>query len=820
VRCKRAVGLGIAAAILVSTGARAAELSTGDRLADRREVAAGTRAYAIGFEDGRFYANGWHITGEMGGMWTPPLKLVDSIYFGINSQWVGQATKFTSGWGYTKYDLPSLQGLQLERTDVAPDGRRGALLRLKLTNTAKNQKTVIVKVDAHSELMTAYPWGFDGVTPNASDNIQDTGSYNGHALVFRDQGALPGAPAHDYAALVGSDRKPLTGKTGPGHYGPFGAGRKCPGALKDPMPSRCDDGPFGRGTGGELRYQVKVPGGGSSSVWIAVAGSDKGLLEARGEVAQLTAGPAALLAEKQASRAKLAQWSKLTLPGDKLLQDAVDWGKQNLADLTQSARDLQIRWTNQGKQFPPPSGTVPSVTFWGAGFPDYPWLFATDGEYTAFAGVALGQFETAEEHLKALRDVSEVLNPGSGVVVHEAVTDGSIWFGKDTRRIENGVTKYDFNTDETVKFPSTVALVWRWTGDDAFMRSMYAFARSNLHYVVEQLDDDHDLWPEGSGNVEREGMGEEKLDNSVYLIRGLYDFEAMAKKIGDTADAEWARDEADKRAAKFESTWWMPSEHQYADSLKANQPINQKHWIGVNPMEAELYKDGSAVPGLAQFDHGNEALAVRETPCYSGVRPLNRGLFHTGCGGGADGKGDLTIFSLNTAVQAVGEGNYGRMGPDQQRRYTDADAETMISEPATGGEPDEQPGAMPEILPSPAFGKNIDRCWTCRSMFMQTWGNYGTAWPAVHQQLGVRPDLGNGKLEVVPQVPDGQPSVQGENIRLGTGALDVLASHTGNRYVTTIDASDVPADDVRIGHTLPRGTQPATVELDGNRVGN
>jgi hypothetical protein len=48
------------------------ELSVTSRLQDRREVAAGKRAYSIGFEDGRFYANGWHITGEMGGVWTPP----------------------------------------------------------------------------------------------------------------------------------------------------------------------------------------------------------------------------------------------------------------------------------------------------------------------------------------------------------------------------------------------------------------------------------------------------------------------------------------------------------------------------------------------------------------------------------------------------------------------------------------------------------------------------------------------------------------------------------------------------------------------------
>ena len=42
------------------------ELSVSQRLEDRRYDVAGERARTIGFEDGRFYANGWHITGEMG----------------------------------------------------------------------------------------------------------------------------------------------------------------------------------------------------------------------------------------------------------------------------------------------------------------------------------------------------------------------------------------------------------------------------------------------------------------------------------------------------------------------------------------------------------------------------------------------------------------------------------------------------------------------------------------------------------------------------------------------------------------------------------
>jgi hypothetical protein len=223
----------------------------------------------------------------------------------------------------------------------------------------------------------------------------------------------------------------------------------------------------------------------------------------------------------------------------------------------------------------------------------------------------------------------------------------------------------------------------------------------------------------------------------------------------------------------------------------------------------------------ALFDHGNTALAGRENDCYSGDHPLSPGLFHTACGGGANGLGEKVVFGLTTSIQSVGEGNYGRLGPGQQQRYTHALAETMFSEPATGGTPDEQPGAMPEIFPSPDQGANIDRCWTCRSMFMQAWGNYGTAWAVVHQWLGVRPDLGRQRVEFVPQVPQGQTSVQGQGIRLGGGSADVLATHAGGRYRTEIDTTKgVGADEVVIGCTLPGGARPTAVVLDGQPVHN
>jgi hypothetical protein len=124
---------------------------------------------------------------------------------------------------------------------------------------------------------------------------------------------------------------------------------------------------------------------------------------------------------------------------------------------------------------------------------------------------------------------------------------------------------------------------------------------------------------------------------------------------------------------------------------------------------------------------------------------------------------------------------------------------------------------MPEIAPSPAYGRSIDRPFYDRAMVLQAWGTYGTLWPVVHQQLGVRPDMGRARLEVTPQVPDGQSSIAGSNIRLGDGAVDVSASRSGDTYRTRV-ALDVSLSAFTIGNTLPRGARVDQVTLDGSPV--
>jgi hypothetical protein len=760
----------LTAAALISAGgvpAFAAPPGETAQLGNRRFVVAGDRMYEVGAQDGTYPATGWHIRGEMGGFWSPPIKLLDGVWFAADGAWL-TASRFTSGPGYTAMTLTAPGGPAVRRVDVVPDGGRAALIGLRFPAG----KTVRLTVDAHSELLSAYPWGF--TTPSqATANLPDTGGFDGRNLVFRE---------NDRTALVGSTLAPSGHALGPAMRGPQGDV-----ICGDPAPAACDDGPYGKGTGGRLSYDVR-PG---STVWFAVAGSDQGPGPARAELTRALRDPASALATKIRQR---QGGLRVDLPGDRLLQQSVAWSRQNLADSVQESRDLHVFTSNQGTGTPPPAGTLARARWIGAGWPDYPWIFATDGEYTAFAAVAAGGFTAIEDHLRTLRDLSEIANHRSGKVIHEVTPDGQVYYGADS---DPG------NTDETVKFPSAVALVWRWTGDAAFRHQMYDFTVRNMRYAL-SLDADGDGWPEGSGNVEREGMGPEKLDVAVYTVRGLLDLADLATAEQDHATAAWARAEAATRARTFDSPWWYDGALSYADS-RSGGPIYQRYWTGAVPMEAVLPGGGSLVSAA----RAATALTQRERDCFTG----EFGFFHTGTPGcdsvPSTAPAERDIFSLGNAVMGVAEGNFGRL--TQQHTYTTANARSQL-DPAVW----EMPGAMPEILPSPDFGTNMSKDFLSRSSVLQAWGTYGVLWPVVHQQLGVDPDLGRGTVAVVPQIPPGQTHIAGTGIALGRGHVDVSATTRDQLITVTVDAA-VRAR-LTVGAVLPPGATVTSARLDGHPV--
>ena len=714
----RAVSVLVALAMLPVAAAQAAdEVSTTDRLPDRREVAAGDRAYAIGFQDGGWYANGWHITGEMGGIWAPPLKLADGVWFGVDDQWVGPATRFTSGRGYVRYELPPVNGVKMTPHRLRPRRRPRRAVRAHARRAAAR---ITVKVDVHSELLPAYPWSGSEGHPTAADNGQDTVTAAGRRARASPTARTPPSRAPS---------QPRDRRARPGPASAARAPGASAGATRRRRRSACDDGPIGSGAGGQLRYRVQLgtsPSRCGSRSPATRADLDQGA-EGPGRDARATSTWPAR------SCTAAAAW---TCPATAASRTRSTRASRTSPTSRRRPRTWQIRFVDRGKAYPRPIGTRrPRSTFIGAGYPDYPWLFATDGEYTAFAAVALGQFEPIKDHLIALAT-------GLGSVERE-VGQGR---ARDRHR-RLGLLRRRTPTRATPTSRSSSRAPSRWCGAGAATTaSSTASTTSRGGPCATSSTTSTPTRTAGrraSATSSARAWAAEKLDNTVYLIRGLNDLADMAASKRDRATRALGVGSS-PRSCAARSTRRGGTRSRASTPTRSgdnNAQSVQQHWIGVTPMETGL---GAARARQRCARRARDRLLQRLVAVQP--RPLPHGLHRRPGGQGREGH-------LQPQHRDQGRRRRASTAERQQRRYTDANAVGVL---------DEQPGALPEILPSPDQNRNIDRCWTCRSMFMQAWGHYGTAWPVIAQQLGVRPQLGARRLDVVPQDPGGPDADRGQ----------------------------------------------------------
>jgi hypothetical protein len=755
--------------------------STCERLNEKRYVAAGERAYVMGTADGGFPPLGTQIKGEMGGVWAHPIKLLTGYWFAIDGAWLPPARCFTSGTGYIQTTLPPFAGLEISRLEFAPDDLPALLIALTLRNTGPGSRHCTLSMQARSQLLASYPWSSS--EPSAETlNTHDQASYQAdkRALKFT-------RPDKPWCAIIGSTPQPSGGGSGDHYWGSL--------AEED----RDGYSQHGFSTGGELRWDLNLAGDSEQTIWIAVCGSTTSADEAADTLATALDQANELLRGKIAEREQLLAGARISLPEPELVA-AYEWGKLNMADLRRTVPELAVRDVCEGKAYPPPITTLPMQTGLGDGYPDYPWFFGTGSGYIVYPLIVAGMWEAAMNHLRLLRDVSRAVNGGTGKVVHEVTCDGSVYFG-------NNASKGDVN--EIGLFTSAVEAMWCWSGDNAFRDEMYDFIVDGMSYLTTDLDTDGDLWPAGLGIGERPGMGSEQLDVAVDTWWALQALERLAASKHDSATASWARAKADLMQAAFDSDWWMPGESLYADSRcngddcvskkdrhkkgwtnvckEADQPLQQRIWITVKPMETPI----------APPERAHVVLDRLETPEFSG----EGGLYLVGQGGGPDGKAVRKAWTVMSGVMAIAEANYGRLGEQQALRYMRAIAATLDLE---------MPGALPELSPSPDY--DPFGAFSERMMVMQAWASYGIAWPIITNLLGIVPNMPRRALKVVPQIPPAWPGLAVRDLRVGNGTISVSAAREDQLYTTTVEA--MPGYDLLIGHTLLAEQAVLSVELD------
>jgi glycogen debranching enzyme len=75
--------------------------------------------------------------------------------------------------------------------------------------------------------------------------------------------------------------------------------------------------------------------------------------------------------------------------------------------MSRTGLNAEIRDTKEGTVYPAPIAEFPVLTGFGAGYPDYPWFFGTDGAYSTFGLAVTGQCDAAMNHLDLVRSVSQ-----------------------------------------------------------------------------------------------------------------------------------------------------------------------------------------------------------------------------------------------------------------------------------------------------------------------------------------------------------------------------------------------------------------------------
>lgn len=791
----------IAGCLLSAPGTRAAQIPLKNQTLERendqnlnmkRYVAAGDRAYVVGVQDGSqvpavsLNANGigWHITGQMGGVWAHPIKLLNQFQFFLNGNLLPAATKFVSGEGYVRLELPTTSGLEISETQFAPDGLPVVLVGVQLTNSNPSAASFTLAIQAESELIPDYPW--TGTKPTSESlHLPDQVSFDSilGALQFL-QPAQPQYSRLEWYALVGAALDPQDHETG---FQSLGASY--------PLNTSKHNGATGA-----LSFQINLKGKSSATVWFAIAGSNVDKSEASAALMMGLASPDQLLSEKISGRQKVLSQAQIQVP-DAGIQAAFDWGKLNLADMQRTVRDVMVRDTMEGTVYPSPlTPTFPMLSGFGAGYPDYPWFFGTDSAYSTFSLSAVGQWEEAKNHLATIRQVSQLVNGSTGKVLHEIVTDGSIYFGTNA---QNG------DVNETAEFATAVATLWRWSGDNSVRDDNYDFIKAGLNYITTNLVTgslNPDGWPEGAGMVEATGMGAIKLDVAVYTIRALNDLAEMAASKGDTATHDLAAQKAGALAANFRKDWWISSQGLFADSLALSQEVptdppaalgpppgitqlEQLYWINATPMETSSASVSDAALVLPQL----------ESSTFTGTT----GFFQQGQSLPAI-QGNRQASAVNTGVMAIAEANYGRM--DQSLRYVQFIADELDVE---------QPGALPELFDSPDYKYFGGGNPFGGAMVMQAWSSYGIHWPLEELYLGIKPDAPAKTLAVVPDLPGSWKELSINNLHVGpTDQIAVSVKRAGINYITTVSA---PAGwSLTIGYTFPVNTQIKSVRLNNS----
>ena len=662
---------------------------------------------------------GEHVPGEMGGLWLHPIKLID-------------------GFWATVTDLATNQDVALsESTDFVnyPFGNR---FRYGMVLDSLEIERFQFSPDGQQGLIVQYSFK-NAAARKKQLSFQLSVKTDLSPVWFSDRLGI--TDAQDTVAWQTTGGLFIAKDTGHPWVSVWGA---TPSAGAEPVAHPEPIHTSGMGATAASRYSLSVDPHSISILAFVIAGSATDENAAVRTYKYLARNQASLLARKKAHYASIIDRARVTIP-DQRLQEVYSWVKVNAEWLVREVPGI-------GRGL-------------GGGLMEYPWWFGTE-TYSLQALMATGDFDLVKQTLRLLRNQSMKAN-GNGRILHELTTNGGV--------------SNPGNTQETAQFILTVGRLFDWTGDLDFAREMYPAMKKGINWLLTDMDQNRNLFPEGYGIMEVYGLNAELIDVAVYTQQALKATAQIAAVLDEPGAAERYQQLASRLERKINESFWVPEEGSYSDFYgsktqaisAAEGAIKQIGLKGVDKLTQRdkelighyerLKQRFSAMPDSSRGWLTNKNWVIT-TPMEMGIAPPARAIQlldkirreNVGKYGPFLSATDKqAMMTISTGVQAVSEANYGRT--DEALWYVDKIVQTFNRT---------LPGSISEMMPD----------YGC---FVIAWTSYGIVLPLIQHVFGIQPEAMDKTIVFDPHVPTGWEDMSIEDLPVGTTMVSFSRARTG-----------------------------------------
>jgi hypothetical protein len=688
-------------------------------------MTAGDRLYSIGDQAGNFPAIGFHLPGEMGGVWQQPIKLLDGFRLIITdhktgvSQQMDKCDSFIT-YSFTSqflYKLPQ-QNLMVTRTQFVPDNMPLMVVEYAVTDNDDVDKELTIQFAADVNLMPVWLGERTGMI-DSSDAVLSFDRQTS-TVFFKD------------------NKNPwFTGISADGRSLDFAGTKK--------------SSYQGKGLTGGLSVFIKVAKGKTVLLRFYISGSDQNREEISKNIALAKSNLSRLFNAKKQRYQQLEKNAAIEIP-DRRVMEAYQWGKYSSDWLV---RDV------------PGMGRSMS-----AGLPDYPWFFSND-QSSAFDAL----YGTIEPDLfysswKMLKQSSYKANGESGRIVHEVSTNSSVY---DKGRME-----------ESQLYITTAWNIFRWTGNITFLKDNYEHGRRVWKWLQEH-DTNHNGYIEGYGGAEIEGLNSEMLDVQVATKVFLETMADMAHIFNDMDAAKTYQQTAQQLRININRDWWVPTEKRFGDFISTKEKaiciIDSALAKRVDPSR-NAWAQKKLTELKASIQNGGYPYHAYVVYYNEGASPLEAGLADTSKA--EEALREIGFFTNKYGLYISGierpddiRLDEGAFHHDKEFNYNravmPAATASLVIIACRYGSPDTALNYMHMLLNSFSFATpgTTYEVSPDYGMFVQAWNIRGINTPLIHYFFGIDPLAYKKEIRLRPNFPVVWGNASIKDVIIGDNLLSV-----------------------------------------------